>query len=73
MATPWPHDFRQPVDVVSLYAGFGLDAPAHGIGPRLGAENAGAQRQVADVHAQFPGALDQVNEIAGRAADGRQF
>ena len=64
-------DFRQPVDVVGLDAAVGLDAPAHGFGPRLGAEDAGAQRQFLDVHAQLRRLVNQVQEIAGRAADGR--
>ena len=48
-----------------------LDALAHGLGPRLGAEDADPQRQVLQVDAHLAGALDQVQEVARRAADGR--
>ena len=63
-------DLREAVDVVRLDAAVRLDVPAHRLGPGLRAENARAQRQLLDVHAQFAGPLDQVDEVAGRAADG---
>ena len=64
-------DFGQAVNVVGLDAAVRFDAPAHGFGPRLGAEDAGAQRQFLEVHADLRRLVDQVEEIAGRAADGR--
>ena len=62
-------DLRQPVDVIGLDAAFLLDAPAHGLGPRLRAENARAQRQILDVDAHFRRLVDEVEEITRGAAD----
>jgi hypothetical protein len=39
-----PHHFGQAVDVDRVDAGALLDLAAHGIGPRLGAEDADLQR-----------------------------
>ena len=64
-------DFRQAVNVVGLDAAFGLDALAHGFGPRLRAEDARAQGQFLEVDAQLGRLVDDVQEVAGRAADGR--
>ena len=64
-------DFRQPVNVVSLDAALRLDAPAHGFGPRFRAEDAGAQRQFLEVDAQLRRLVDDVQKIAGRAANRR--
>jgi hypothetical protein len=43
---------------------------AHRLRPGLGAEHAGAQGQRLHVHAQLLGAVDEVQEIGRRAADG---
>ncbi len=42
---------------------------AHAVGPGLGAEDADAQRQLAQIHAQLARALDHVGEIARGAAE----
>ena len=63
-------DLRQPVDVIRLDAAVFFNALAHGFGPRLGAKNAGAQRQILEVDAQFGRLVNEVQEITGRAADG---
>ena len=65
-----PDDFRKTVNIERLNAAFDFDMAAHRFGPRLGAEDADAQRQFADVDAEFRRALNKVDEIAGRAADG---
>jgi len=39
-----PDDLRQSVDIVGADATRRFNAAAHGIGPRLGAENSGPQR-----------------------------
>ncbi len=59
------------VDVVGLDAARGFDVAAHGVGPGLGAEDARAQRQFAQVDAHLRGAVEQVQEVDWGAADGR--
>jgi hypothetical protein len=63
-------DLGQAVNVVGFDAAIGLDPPAHGFGPRLGAEDAHAQGQILDIEAEFRSLINQVEEIAGRAANG---
>src|ERR1035441_4712495 len=65
-----PDDFRQAVDVESLNPALRFDVTPHRFGPRFGAEDADAQRQIAHVDTELTGALDQVNEVTRRAADG---
>ena len=48
-----PDDLRKAVNIERLDAAFDFDMPAHGFGPWLGAENADAQGQFADAHAQL--------------------
>ena len=45
-----------------------LDVAAHGVGPRLGAEDAGVQRQLADVDAHAVGDLGDVERVGRRGA-----
>ena len=48
-----------------------LDVLAHLVGPGLGAEDAALHLEIAlEIDAQFAGDLDQVDEVARRAADG---
>ena len=61
-------DLGEPVDVVGLHPGVGLDAPAHGLAPGLGPEDPGAQP--GEVGPQLLGPLGEVQEVAGGAADG---
>ena len=65
-----PDDLGQPVDVVGLDAGGLLDVLPHGVGPGLGAEDAGPQGKRAEIDAHFLGAVEDVQEVAGRATDG---
>jgi len=66
-----PDDFRQAVNVVGLDAAVSLDAAAHGLRPRLGAKDAGAQGQVLELDARLRRLVNQVEKVAGGAADGR--
>ena len=70
MPTPGPMISDQAVDVEGLDAGSVLDVVAHGLGPGLGPENADAQGQLAQSMPVSRPAVDQVQKIAGRAADG---
>ena len=67
----WTNDLGQTVYVISLDAAPVFDALTHVLRPRFGAEDTNAQWHFLDVHAQFSGAFDDVQEIAWRAADGR--
>ena len=47
-----------------------LDVLPHGIGPGLGAEDAGPQGKCAEIDADFRRAVEDVQEVARRATDG---
>src|ERR1039458_1526371 len=42
-----------------------------GFGPRLGAENSCAERQILHIYAEFGGTVDEVQKISWSAAHGR--
>ena len=64
-----PDDLRQAVDVDRLDAEPRLDVAAHGVGPRLGAEDAGVQRQFTDVDAHAFGDFGDVERVRRRGAE----
>ena len=63
-----PDDLRQAVDVDRLDAEPRLDVAAHGVGPRLGAEDADVQRQFAEVDAHAFGDFGDVERVGRRRA-----
>ena len=56
-------DLGKSVDIECLDIACALNMPAHGVRPRLCAEDTGAQRQLSQVHAEVGGAIDEVQKI----------